>query len=207
MYFYCNPPGASHPPPFLHRLINKAVTLLICISHFLNAPPNPAIFWPLTLCPRGLVSLSHIISLSSIHQHVLKRQCKAFFPRGDVATSERWATSLGLLRPSLPPHFPAATPPPPARPPPLHPRMTQNLPRRHHLAISQNHGTQWITVCAPSDTHVQAAVRGPKMTAPALGDRLNFSVHVCVHPQGSLCTCKCSYLYKYVWQYMWRLCE
>lgn len=85
-------------------------------------------------------------------------------------------------------------PPSPARPPPLHPRMTQNLPRRHHLAISQNHGTQWITVCAPSDTHVQAAVRGPKMTAPALGDRLNFSVHVCVHPQGSLCTCKCSYI-------------
>lgn len=103
--------------------------------------------------------------------------------------------TLGYLTGSPPP-FSASTfschyPPPP---PPPHPRMTQNLPRRHHLAISQNHGTQWITVCAPSDTHVRAAVRGPKMTAPALGDRLNFSVHVCVHPQGSLCTCKCSYI-------------
>lgn len=190
MYFYCNPLGVSQPPPFLHRLINKAVTLLICISHFLNALSDPpSIFWPLTLCPRGLVSFSHIISLSSIHQHVLKRQCTAVSHEATWQPVNVGATSPCLLHPSLSPHFPAATPPSPACPPSLHPRMTQNLPCRHHLAISQKHSTQWISVCTAWDTHVQATAKGTKMTAPALGDKLNLSVHVYVHPQGSLCTC------------------
>lgn len=102
--------------------------------------PSSAPYFDLLPFAPCLVSLSHIISVSSIHQYVLKRQCS--FPWGWVATL------LHLLHPSLPPNFPPI--PPPSIHLPQHPQMTQNPPALQPSSISHSESRHTMDLCVCS---------------------------------------------------------
>lgn len=155
--FMCVPvisPCLSHPPPFLGSVINKAVTLFICISQLLKSPPVPHIltFYPFPFC---LASLSHIISVSSLHRCALKRRCNQFPMRLSGSLTDRLPNFISSTSPcpqifhSFPLH-PSTF---------QHPQMTQCPPALQPSSISQSKShththTMDLCVC-PWDTHVQ----------------------------------------------------
>lgn len=109
---YSTPSPTPHPPPYFD------LSPFALEAYF----PFPTLFHS-----RPSISVS---SSGSVQQFPTRR-------RGN-----QWmlgATSLGLLHPSLLPPFNPFTPPSWARPHPLHPHMTPNLPCRRYPAISQKH--------------------------------------------------------------------
>lgn len=118
--------------------------------------PSSAPYFDLLPFSPCLVSLSHIISVSSIHQYVLKQGCS--FPWGWVAT---WPT--GYLT-SSPPPLPApkfSTHSPSIHPPPQHPQMTQNPPALQPSSISHSESrhTMDLCVCSFGYTRTVTAVK------------------------------------------------
>lgn len=148
-----------HPPPFLGRMINKAVTLFICISQLLKSPPVPHVL-TFYLFPFCLASLSHIISVSSLHRCALKRRCNQFPMRLSGSLTDR-----------LPNFISSSTPCPqifhrfPLHPSTYqHPQMTQCPPALQPSSISQSEShthtrTMDLCVCSFGYTRTVTAVK------------------------------------------------